>query len=65
MVWNLAKEGGWDQYRMLTDVFSEALRKVIETDDTVEEKMKKDEKIHDKINYKAFGNVTVGGEINK
>ena len=63
VVWNLAKEGGWDQYKVLTDVYSEALRKVIETDNTVEEKMNKFEKIHDKIKYKAFGKVTIGGKL--
>ena len=60
VVWNLAKEGGWDNYKVLTDIHSEALRKVIEKEDTIEEKMRKFDKIHDKIKHKAFGKVTIG-----
>ena len=60
VVWNLAKAGGWDQYKELTDYYSKALGKVIDTEDDVEEKMKKFNKIHDKIKFKAFGKVTIG-----
>ena len=57
---NLAKEGGWDKYKMLTDGYSQVLRNYIETEETVEEKMNRFEKIHDKIKYKAFGKVSIG-----
>ena len=60
VVWNLAKEGGWDKYKMLTDGYSQVLRNVIETEETVEEKMNRFEKILDKIKYKAFGKVSIG-----
>ena len=60
MVLNLAKEGGWDQYKMLTNKYSEALKKSIGTEETVEEKMTKFDKTHNKIKFKAFGKVTVG-----
>ena len=65
VVWNLALEGGWDRYKELTDVYSKALEKVINTEETVEEKMKKFNKIHDSIKYKSFGKVTIGRKSTK
>ena len=39
-MWNLAREGGWESYRTLTDKYSEELEKVIEEeDDNIEDKM--------------------------
>ena len=60
VVWNLAKEGAWDKYKMLTDEYSKALGRVIESKEDVEEKMNKFNKIHDKIKFKAFGKVSIG-----
>ena len=61
VVWNLAREGGWEKYRTLTDKYSEELEKVIEEeDDDIEDKMTKFDRIHERIKYKAFGKVTIG-----
>ena len=53
----------------MTDSYSEALEKVIDKEDTVNNKMKKFIKVHDKIKYEAFGKVTIDssklGEIRK
>ena len=54
MVWNLAKGGGWDRYKLLTNEYSEALRKAIITEDSVEEKMDRFEKILDKKSTKPL-----------
>ena len=61
--WNLAKDGGWEKYRELSDKFSDKLDQIIENEDTtVEEMMTNIEKIQDKIKYMAFGKVTIGGK---
>ena len=58
--WNLAKEGGWDRYKEVSDQYSEAIEKVINNEeDNVEEAMKKFNKIHDKIKFISFGKATV------
>ena len=59
-VWNLSKEGGWNRYKVLTEAYSEALENMLEKEDTINNKMKAFNKIHDKIKYKAFGKVTIG-----
>ena len=40
VMWNLAKEGGWNRYALLTEEYSEAFEKAIENKDTIEEKWK-------------------------
>ena len=58
VVWNLAKEGGWEQYSLLSEKYSEVLENIIESKETsVEEKMIHFDRIHDKIKFKAFGKV--------
>ena len=59
-VWNLGKEGGWDNYKKMTSNYNEAFEKAIKEKDTIEEKMFEFEKLHDKIKFKAFGKVTLG-----
>ena len=59
-VWNIKKEGGWKAYKELTDNYSLAFEKMLEKDDTIDNKMKKFNKIHEKIKYAAFGKVTIG-----
>ena len=62
VAWNLAKEGGWNKYNILSDKYSDDLKKVVGDDHTnIEEKMTKFEKIHEKIKFKAFGKVTING----
>ena len=66
VVWNLAKEGGWDQYSLISKEYSKDIDKVVESKDIcIEEKMRKFEKIHEKIKYKAFGKVTISGNKKK
>ena len=58
--WNLAKEGGWQEYRELTNKYSETLRNAIENEDkTIQEKYEKVEKTLDKIRFQAFGKVSI------
>ena len=40
-VWNIKKEGGWKAYKELTDNYSLAFEKMLEKDDTIDNKMKK------------------------
>ena len=58
-VWNLAKEGGWDSYKELTEKYADSVEKAIHTENTIEEKMKKFNDIHEKIKFKAFGKTTI------
>ena len=58
--WNLAKENGWKLYKEISDEFSDKLKKVIDSEDlNIEETVRKFEKIHNDIKYKAFGKVTL------
>jgi hypothetical protein len=57
--WNLAKEGGWENYKVL----GEKCKKAFETEEkTIEEAYKIFEKQHDKICFKAFGKVTISNQ---
>ena len=61
-VWNLAKEGAWNRYEALTEKYSQDLEKAMELENTIEDKMKVFERIHDKIKHKSFGKVTIGSK---
>ena len=65
VLWNLAKEGGWERYRLLTEQYSDSLKKAIEKENDIEKKVKAFEKIHDKIKYRAFGKVTIVDKTTK
>jgi hypothetical protein len=66
VVWNLAKEGGWEQYSLLSEKYSEVLENIIESKEiSVEEKMIQFDRIHDKIKFKAFGKVSLSGNNKK
>ena len=56
----MAKEGGWDEYKYLTKKYAQKIEEAIEEGRDIEEKMKKFDKIHNKIKFKAFGRITVG-----
>ena len=59
--WNLAKYGGWNRYKVLTDECSEALNEVIgDNSKNVEEITEKFDKIHEKVKFRSFGKVTLG-----
>ena len=58
--WNLTKEGGWNNYKKLTDEYSKKVDKIVENEDlTTELKYKKFEALHNHIKFKAFGKVTL------
>ena len=59
-VWNLGREGGWENYRKLTEEYKEAFENAIREKESIEEKMNNFERLHDKIKFKAFGKVTIG-----
>ena len=59
-IWNLAKEGGWDEYKYLTKKYAQKISEAIEEGGNIEEKMRKFDKIHNKIKFKAFGRITIG-----
>ena len=55
-----SKEDGWKSYKQISDEYCGQLERVIEDNSlTVDEAMRKFEKIHDQIKYKAFGKVTL------
>ena len=57
--WNLCKEGGWEEYKRISDEKSEAIDKLVEdTALDIDEVMDKVEKIQDKIKFGAFGKTT-------
>ena len=61
IVWNLAKENGWQIYKSLTDKYSEKLENIIGNEGiSIEETMIKFNKIHNKIKFTAFGKVSIG-----
>ena len=63
---NLAREGGWARYKVLTDEYSEQLEKAIsKEEDSVEEKMVKFDKVHTKIKFKAIGKVSIRNKLKK
>ena len=62
VIWNLAKEGGWAKYKELTEEYSESLERAIEQGETIEEKMFKFNKVHEKIKFMAFGKITLGSK---
>ena len=57
--WNLCKEGGWEEYKRISDEKSETIDKLVEdTALDIDEVMDKVEKIQDKIKFGAFGKTT-------
>ena len=64
-MWNLAKEGGWGKYRVESDKQSEKIIEIVKDDKiSIEEAWIKFNKIHDKIKFRSFGKVTIGGKKN-
>ena len=58
--WNLAKDGGWEEYRKESEKIKEKLIRVVENHEiSIEEKKKEIDKIHNKVKYKSFGKVTI------
>ena len=58
--WNLAKEGGWEEYKRESENVKERLARVVENKEiSIEEAKKQFDKVHDKVKYKAFGKVTI------
>ena len=60
MRWNLAKDRGWDDYKIESDKVKDKLLEVVHNKNiSIEEAKKKFDKLHDKIKYRAFGKVTI------
>ena len=58
--WNLAKDGGWEEYRKGSEKIEEKILGVVGNHEiSIEEKMKEIDKIHNKVKYKSFGKVTI------
>ena len=64
--WNLAKPGGWEAYKVLTNKVTDDMDRVIDDDSkTIDEVVEKVEKIQDKIKYKAFGKTRIKKRVEK
>ena len=64
--WNLAKPGGWEAYEVLSNKVNDDMDRIIEDDSkTIDEVIKKVDKIHDKIKYKAFGKTRIKKRVEK
>ena len=58
--WNLSRPGAWDTYKSVSDKLSEKIIEVAEdTSKTMDEVVKKVEKIHNDIKYQSFGKTTI------
>ena len=59
-MWNLAKVGGWEAYEKITNEKSKALNNIVgEKETSIEEKMDRFQKLHNKIKFRAFGKVQI------
>ena len=58
--WNLAREGGWENYEILSNHSENKLKEVVANEEiSIEEVKDKFDKVHDKVCFKAFGKVTI------
>ena len=65
-IWNLARANYWTMYEKVSDEYSEELEKIVEDRNiTIQEAMNKFERLHEKIKFKVFGKVSIGGEKKK
>ena len=64
-IWNKQKPGGWEAYKVLTDAAQNKMEKVIEDEDiSVEEVMRKLDKIQLKIKHASLGKTKVKSKKN-
>ena len=64
--WNFARDGGWNRYNVLSNEVSEKIAKELEKEETsFEDKVRKFERIHEDIKYKAFGKVKLNNKQNE
>ena len=64
--WNLAKKGGWEHYKKVSDELIVKVKESIDDNDISVETTKKEfDKVHNKIRFKAFGKVTLYKKENK
>ena len=62
-MWNLARENGWEEYKRITNKYSDKLEKVVEDDKIpIEEVIKKFDNIMKDIKFKSFGKVTINNK---
>ena len=58
--WNLAKEGGWQEYRKESEKVKDKQENILNDKElSIYEAKKKFDKVHDHVKYKAFGKVTI------
>ena len=58
--WNLAIEGGWEKYKQVSDDLIDKVKETLKDDNKkVEEAKIVFDKVHDKIEFKSFGKVTI------
>ena len=63
-MWNLAKTGGWEAYEKITGEKADKLNNIMDEKETsIEEKMDKFQRLHDKIKFRAFGKVQIKENI--
>ena len=63
--WNLKKQGGWELYKELAEEKSDKMIEVIDdTSKSIEEVVKKFERMHNDIKFEAFGKVTLKDKNN-
>ena len=66
VLWNLARQNGWEEYKRLTNEYSDKLLEIVEDNNlTIEEVINKFEKSLNKIKFKAFGKVTINQRVTK
>ena len=58
--WNLARVGGWEKYKEISNKSENKLLEMIENEEnTIQEIYEKFEKAHIKMKFSAFGKVTI------
>jgi hypothetical protein len=63
ILWNLSRQNGWEEYKKITNEYSNKLQTIVEnSSDTIEEVMAKFERVLNKIKFKAFGKVTLNNK---
>ena len=61
-VWNLKKLGGWEKYKKKTDDVSDQVKNIIANENySIDEVMKKVQKIEEKVKFAAFGKPKIKG----
>ena len=66
VMWNLAKQRGWEDYKKLTNKYSEKLKDIVEDNsESIEDIMNRFDNVLNQIKFKAFGKVTINKRVPK